>query len=115
MTCMTPRALAEETAELLKPLSCQATADASEPGTPCCAAIWPISDELVWPAVGVGDASGTVVGSGCGPDATGDPAGSFSAVPSITCESVETPFIAASASTGTPALAAMPVRVSPGL
>ena len=40
MTCITPRALALETMALLKPLSCQPIAAASEPGTPCSAAIW---------------------------------------------------------------------------
>ena len=38
MTCMTPRAFAEETIALLKPLSCQAMAAASEGETPCVAA-----------------------------------------------------------------------------
>ena len=35
MTCITPRALAEDTTPLLKPLSCHAMAEASEPDTPC--------------------------------------------------------------------------------
>jgi hypothetical protein len=62
---MTPRALAEETAALLKPLSCQAIAEASEPSTPFCEAIWLISVALVRPGVGAGpEPSGIVVGAG---------------------------------------------------
>ena len=47
--CITPRASALETRSLLKPLSCQAIASASEAGTPLAAAIeptWPRRDAL---------------------------------------------------------------------
>ena len=47
ITCITPRALALETIELLKPLSCHPIADASEGGTPLASAIWPIADDVV--------------------------------------------------------------------
>ncbi len=50
--CITPRALASETMELSKPLSCHATAAASEPGTPWSAAIWAIVAELTTSEVG---------------------------------------------------------------
>src|SRR4051794_19884430 len=115
MTCITPRAFADDTAALLKPLSCQAIADASEPGTPCSAAIWPISAAFVRPAVGSGPACGIVVGAGWGADVCGAPAGSLSAVPLITCASGAKPFIAATACGDTPAFAAIPVSVSRGL
>ena len=96
MTCMTPRALAADTAALLKPLSCQATADASEPDTPCCAAIEPISPDVVCVGVGLGAAVGTtaafgaavVLLAGAVPDAPApEPVGSFSGVPVMTNES----------------------------
>src|SRR3954453_10244020 len=58
MTCMTPRALAEETMALLKPLSCQAIADASAGETPCWAAIAPIWPEVILIPVGCGGAVG---------------------------------------------------------
>ena len=54
ITCMTPRALAEETIPLLKPLSCHAIAAASEDGTPCCAASEPTCTALSRPAVAAG-------------------------------------------------------------
>ena len=50
--CITPRAFAVETTELLKPLSCQAIAAASEPGTPYSAATWAIVSALTVSAVG---------------------------------------------------------------
>ncbi len=71
ITCMTPRALADDTAALLKPLSCQAIADASDPGTPFWPAIWLISADDVCVAVGCGPPCGIAVGSGCGCDACG--------------------------------------------
>src|ERR671933_749675 len=46
VTCMTPRALAPETIELLNPLSCQATAAASEGETPLAAATCWICEAL---------------------------------------------------------------------
>jgi hypothetical protein len=67
MTCMTPRALALETIALLNPLSCQAIAAASEPGTPC----WPATDVTVPASTRVpltaGAALGTVVAGAAGP------------------------------------------------
>src|SRR3954453_11633531 len=81
ITCITPRAFADETMPLLKPLSCHATADASEPDTPCCAAIELISLELVWPGAAYGAACGTRCGGLDVVPAAGAPVGSFSAVP----------------------------------
>src|SRR4051794_11309987 len=78
ITCMMPRALADDSEPLVKPLSCQAIAVASEPGTPCCAAIEPMSDALRRPGVGAGGAAGTTVRCGAGVVAvTGEPVGSF--------------------------------------
>ena len=84
MTCITPRALAEETIELLKPLSCQAMAAASEGETPCAAATFWMSTALTCCAVGAGAASGTTVVAGAGSAAwtgAGAPLGSFRTVP----------------------------------
>src|SRR3954471_14735844 len=80
MTCITPRAFADDTTPLLKPLSWYAIAAASEPETPCPAAIWPISTELVWAAVGYGAAWGMLCGAAEEP-VPAAPFGSFSAVP----------------------------------
>src|SRR4051812_38260932 len=82
-TCITPRALADETAALLNPLSCHATAAASEDDTPCCAATWPIWLDVSRAGEGLGAACGTVVGDGCDAfgAATCDAFGSFRAVP----------------------------------
>src|SRR2546430_17053469 len=64
-TCITPRALADETTALLNPLSCQATAAASEGETPCCAATCPTCDEVSRTGDGFGGACGSVVRAGC--------------------------------------------------
>src|SRR5213082_3559882 len=82
-TCITPRAFADETTALLNPLSCQATAAASEGERPCCAATCPTCDEVRRTGDGLGGAWGRVVGAGwgCAGAATWEPAGSFKAVP----------------------------------
>src|SRR5207302_1078328 len=69
MICITPRAFALETAPLLKPLSCQAIAFASEAETPSCEATWPICDAVRWPGVAFGVATGTIRRAGAGPGA----------------------------------------------
>src|SRR5436189_5956752 len=66
MTCITPRAFALETAPLLKPLSCQAIACASDEETPSSDASWPTCEPLTWLAVGLGAAAGTTRGAGAG-------------------------------------------------
>src|SRR4051812_11331312 len=63
---MTPRALAEETIALLKPLSCQAIAAAREGETPC-----RLATDWTWPAprrvaVGSGAAAGMIFWAGAG-------------------------------------------------
>ena len=67
MTCMTPRAFADDTSALLKPLSCHAIAAASAPGAPCSLASWRTRSALRMPGVGTGAASGTTrtAGTGC--------------------------------------------------
>src|SRR3954451_3320902 len=114
MTCITPRAFADDTMPLLKPLSCQAIAEASEPGTPCCEAIWPISDDVACPGVAYGAACGTACGGPLTVVAAGAPDGSFSAVPDSSGAAGSRPFIQASSFALTPERAAMPLRVSPG-
>ena len=69
MTCMTPRALAEDTIALLKPLSCQAIALASDDGTPLRAATEAMAAELTRLGVGSGLASGTRSTAGAGVEA----------------------------------------------
>src|SRR5436309_12490500 len=81
-TCMTPRALALETIPLLKPLSCQAIAEASEAGTPLRAATAAMSAALTRPGVGAGEAAGTAVGAAA-VVGTGAPVGSFSGLPAM--------------------------------
>ena len=66
MICITPRAFALETAPLLKPLSCQAIACASDEETPSSDATWPICEPLTWLAVGLGAATGTTRRAGAG-------------------------------------------------
>src|SRR5947209_6107121 len=119
MICITPRAFALETAALLKPLSCQAIALASEAGTPSRTATWPICDAVTRPGVAFGVAAGTIrlAGAGAGaPAAAADsvPLGSFSTVPARSIRAGSTPFIHASCRMDTPARAAIPPRVSPG-
>src|SRR5882757_7499240 len=114
MTCITPRALAAETIELLKPLSCHAIAEASDAGTPLRVATMAMSEEVTRPEVGWGAAAGAVVAAGEGADASGAPVGSFSAVPEISHAVGEMPFIAATAAVDTPLLAASALSESPG-
>src|SRR4051794_28856790 len=81
---MTPRALAEETMRLLKPLSCHAIAAASEGETPCAAAADWMSAAPTRAGVGSGAAAGTTRWAGAGCDARGgggEPEGSLSTVP----------------------------------
>src|SRR3954453_15366258 len=83
MICITPRAFALETIELLKPDSCQAIAEARPAGTPFWAAIWAIWLELMRSGVGLGAAAGTIVvaGAGAGFDGAGAPVGTLMTVP----------------------------------
>src|SRR3954471_16604035 len=71
MTCITPRAFAGETIELLKPLSCQAIAAARDGETPCSAATDWTSAAPRRVAVGSGSAFGTTVCAGSGVEACG--------------------------------------------
>src|SRR5919197_3980898 len=57
--CITPRALALDTSELLNPLSCQPMAFARDADTPLEAAICPICQALTRSGVGYGGAFGT--------------------------------------------------------
>src|SRR4051812_29064717 len=66
MTCITPRALAEDTMPLLKPDSCHAIALASEAGTPLRDATVAMSPEDTRDGVAVGAACGTRVTAGGG-------------------------------------------------
>ena len=116
ITCMTPRALAEETMALLKPDSCHAIAVASEEGTPWLAAICWIVGASTRVLVGTGAAAGTIVLAGAGAAArtgAGAPVGSFSTVPSSRIPFASRPFISAIASTETPERAASAPSVSP--
>src|SRR4051812_34215687 len=116
MTCMTPRALALETIALLKPLSCQAMAEASEGETPWALATDWTSAAPRRAAVGRGAALGTTVavGAGCAARAgAGAPVGSLITVPAISRPDGLSPFIAAIAFTDTRAPAARPESVSP--
>src|SRR5687767_3650737 len=111
ITCITPRALADETIPLLNPLSCQAIALASEGETPCAAAIWAISPSVTLPGVGLGAASGTTVVAGAGvaaPAGCGEPVGSLTTVPVSSRPAGSRPFIVAIESTDTPAVEASP-------
>src|SRR4051795_9226271 len=117
MTCMTPRALAEDTMPLLKPLSCQAIAVASEGETPWAAATDWTSAAPTRVLVGSGAAAGTTLAAGAGCDAragAGAPVGSLMTVPASSTPLGFNPFMAAIALTETCELAASPDRVSPG-
>src|SRR5690349_19399751 len=117
MTCITPRALAEETIALLKPLSCQAIAVASEGETPWAAATDWTSAAPTREAVGSGAAAGTTFAAGAGCEAragAGAPVGSLMTVPASSTPFGFNPFIWAIALTETRAPAARPDRVSPG-
>src|SRR4051794_41972756 len=84
MTCITPRALAEDTMPLLNPLSCHAIAAASEGETPLAAATDWMSEAPTRAGVGSGAAAGTTRCAGAGCDArggVGEPEGSLSTVP----------------------------------
>src|SRR5215208_6692661 len=116
MTCITPRALAADTIALLKPLSCQAIAAASDGETPYCAATDWTSAAPTRVGVGAGSACGTT-GAGAGSDAragAGAPVGSLSTVPSTSTPAGSSPFIAAMSASETPAPLARPDSVSPG-
>src|SRR5215208_2108465 len=117
MTCITPRAFAEETIALLKPLSCQAIAAAREGETPCNAATDWTSEAPTVAAVGTGSACGTTVCAGSGVAACGGggaPLGSLSTVPTRSGAAGSRPFMAAIASTDTPEEDASAPSVSPG-
>src|SRR5215213_1550885 len=106
---MTPRALAEETIELLKPLSCQAMAVASEGETPWAAATDWTSDAPTRVLVGSGAAAGTTFAAGAGCEAragAGAPVGSLITVPASRTPDGSSPFMAAIAFTETRAPAA---------
>jgi hypothetical protein len=116
ITCITPRALADDTIALLKPLSCHAIAAASEGETPYCDATDWMSPAPTTPAVGAGSAAGTT-GSGAGSPAragVGAPPGSLITVPATSRPSGSSPFIAAIAAVVVPAPAARLESVSPG-
>src|SRR3954454_11349685 len=91
-TCITPRAFALETIALLKPLSCQAIAEASEAGTPLRLATIAMSEALTRPGVGAGAPAGTTAGAAdvVGTDA---PVGSFSGEPAMSIASGDRPFM----------------------
>ena len=119
MICITPRALAAETIALLNPLSCQAIAVASDPGTPWLAAIEAISPALSRPGTGFGEACGASAAE-TGPllagalARTGEPVGSFSGWPISSIASGFRPFIAAIWATGRRLRDARAASVSPG-
>src|SRR3954451_6396202 len=117
MTCITPRALALETIRLLKPLSCQAIAVASEAGTPLAAATDRTSEAPTRVAVGSGAAGGTTVAAGAGCAARGGvgaPVGSLIPVPASTQPLGSSPFLAAIPFADTRKLEAKPASVPPG-
>src|ERR1700742_2967539 len=98
MTCITPRALAEETIALLKPLSCHAIADASEGETPLAEATEATSDAPTRVEGGSGAACGTTVAAGAGWEAragAGAPVGSLITVPASSTPFASRPFSAA--------------------
>jgi hypothetical protein len=116
ITCITPRALAEETMPLLKPLSCQAIAAASDGDTPCWEATDWMSAAPTRVGVGAGAAAGTTRWLGSGSDAragVGAPVGSLSTVPVSSGADGSRPLAAAICDIATPALAARPESVSP--
>ena len=116
ITCITPRAFAEETIALLKPLSCHAIAAARDGETPYCDATAWMSPAPTFAAVGTGSAAGTT-GAGAGSAAragAGAPLGSLITVPATRIPSGSSPFMAAMSDTETPAPAARPESVSPG-
>src|SRR3954447_3298844 len=98
MTCMTPRADAEETMPLLKPLSCQAMAAASDAGTPSCAAMPATCDDVRRAAVGCGEAvaaTGTTAPAvvvAPWPARAGEPVGSLSTRPATSGAPAARPF-----------------------
>ena len=61
--CITPRALADETTPFWNPLSCHATAAASDGDTPWPDATVPMSSAVTWTGVGFGAAAGTTAGA----------------------------------------------------
>src|SRR4051794_16771382 len=119
MTCMIPRALATLTIALLKPLSCQAIAVASDDGAPLAPAIEPICDAVSRPGAPAGaPLEGTLVAGAAvavaGAIAAGARAGIRRRVPAMTKALGARPLAAASDAGVMPLAAAMPVSVSPG-
>src|SRR4051794_31708860 len=116
---MMPRALATLTMALLKPLSCQAIAVASELGAPFAPAIEPICDADRRPGAPAGAPVGGTLAAGAavevaGAIAAGAAAGIFSRVPAMTKALGARPLAAANDAGVMPLAAAMPVSVSPG-
>src|SRR5947209_16454847 len=119
--CMTPRASELDTSALLKPLSCHATAAASDPGTPWAAAIWPTSPALTRSGVGMGaEPDDTVLVvvvdvelTGVVDAVAGAPALSRITRPAHSGDSGSSPFRAARLETDVPYSEAIPVSVSP--
>src|SRR3954453_21676805 len=110
ITCITPRALAEDTMPLLNPDSCQAIALASEDGTPLRDATAAMAPEDTRDGVAVGAACGTRVTAGAGwaaPAGAGEPVGSLITVPLSRTPFGSRPFMAAIAEAGTPAVTAI--------
>src|SRR4051794_41982382 len=83
---------------LLKPLSCQAIAAASEPGTPFSSAMAWISEEVRRPGVGSGSAAGTTFSAGAGsggPGGGGEAGGKLTTGPAGRKPAGARPFISA--------------------
>src|SRR3954447_5030638 len=115
MTCMTPRALAGEIIALLKPLSCQAMAAASDDGAPDCAASVPTCPALSRPGEAMGASCGTIVRAGAGSEVLiAAPVGSLMMVPATSWEVGFRPFMYAIWAAGQPAPAPPPPRAAPG-
>src|SRR4051794_41892770 len=103
---MTPRAFASETMPLLKPLSCQAIAAASDGETPYCEATACTSPALRRAGVGSGAAAGTTCVAGAGSEervGAGAPAGGFGNPPAGRTPGGVGAVKAAQAAPGTPA------------
>ena len=116
MTCITPRALAVETAALSKPLSCQAIAAASEAGAPCSAASCLTRSAVRMPGVATGEAAGTTRTAGAGAEvctSAGASWGSLSTVPIDRIAAGSMPLTQARRSTLTEVGAASALSVSP--
>ena len=130
MICITPRAPALDVRLLLKPLSREAIAFASEGETPCSSAIEPTSDAVRVSSVGYGGSlvdaspaswSGSELGvsAACAAELRGcsaslEPPESLSAAPASSSALGSMPLVAASSSVAIPARAAISESVSPG-